>query len=267
MSTIYEPAGKAREYSPLALNLYKGCDHSCGYCYVNNIRGLETKSGIVTERADIIGQLKKDAKKFAGTDKQVLLSFTGDPYCKFNDTARLTRQALIILLENRIPVSILTKGGKRCLQDLDLFLKFGDHIKVGATLTFTDEDFRKSAQPGAAPTIDRLEALAALHDAGVRTWASLEPVVIEDQSLQLIDLARLFVDEFRVGKLNHLTTNVYWRGFGEKAVAQVRGYRKKLYVKNDLRAQMTGFDFRPEETDADRNLAVPFGQIEELELA
>ena len=35
MSIIYEPAGKAREYSPLALNVYLGCSHKCEYCYAN----------------------------------------------------------------------------------------------------------------------------------------------------------------------------------------------------------------------------------------
>ena len=38
MQTIYEPKGKAREYSPLALNLYDGCDHGCKYCYVPKIK-------------------------------------------------------------------------------------------------------------------------------------------------------------------------------------------------------------------------------------
>ena len=33
MSIIYEPRGKAREYSELAANLYTGCSHGCRYCY------------------------------------------------------------------------------------------------------------------------------------------------------------------------------------------------------------------------------------------
>ena len=31
MSIIYEPRGKAREYSELAVNLYTGCSHGCRY--------------------------------------------------------------------------------------------------------------------------------------------------------------------------------------------------------------------------------------------
>ena len=33
MCIIYEPRGKAKEYSKLAANLYKGCSHGCTYCY------------------------------------------------------------------------------------------------------------------------------------------------------------------------------------------------------------------------------------------
>jgi DNA repair photolyase len=37
MTIIYEPTGKAREYSPLAANLYSGCDHNCDFCFVPSI--------------------------------------------------------------------------------------------------------------------------------------------------------------------------------------------------------------------------------------
>ena len=33
MPVIYQPRGKAREYNPLACNLYIGCSHRCNYCY------------------------------------------------------------------------------------------------------------------------------------------------------------------------------------------------------------------------------------------
>jgi DNA repair photolyase len=33
MNVIYQPKGRAREYAPLACNLYMGCTHGCKYCY------------------------------------------------------------------------------------------------------------------------------------------------------------------------------------------------------------------------------------------
>jgi DNA repair photolyase len=31
MRIIYEPKGRALEYAPLAVNLYRGCSHGCDY--------------------------------------------------------------------------------------------------------------------------------------------------------------------------------------------------------------------------------------------
>ena len=33
MTVIYQPKGKALEFAPLAFNPYKGCSHSCLYCF------------------------------------------------------------------------------------------------------------------------------------------------------------------------------------------------------------------------------------------
>ena len=33
MDVVYKPRGRAREYSELACNLYRGCTHGCRYCY------------------------------------------------------------------------------------------------------------------------------------------------------------------------------------------------------------------------------------------
>jgi len=170
MSLIYEPKGKAREYSPLALNIYSGgCDHNCRYCYCKQIsRGAWANKA--TPR-DLSG-LKKDATK---ARKQILLSFMADPYCQSDCEYHETRGALNDLSEAGCSVAILTKGGKRCLRDLDIFLNWPDgRIKVGATLTFCDEVDSLAWEPGAALPIERRSALKALHDAGVKTWASIK---------------------------------------------------------------------------------------------
>ena len=33
---IYQPSGKAAEYSPWAANFFNGCSHNCAYCYNNH---------------------------------------------------------------------------------------------------------------------------------------------------------------------------------------------------------------------------------------
>lgn len=233
MPLIYEPKGKAREYSPRALNIYSGgCDHGCKYCYCKQIS--YGKWGKNPKPRDLEG-LEKEA---CLETKQILLSFMADPYCQAEMTYRKTREALGILNVAKCSVAILTKGGTRCLEDLETFKKWPEkRIKVGATLTFASKNSSEEWEPGAASPKDRIEALKQLHLAGIKTWASIEPVIIPEESLEIIKAAIPFVDAFKVGHWNHdkRAHEINWKDFGMKAIEIIRAARRKLYVKNDLR--------------------------------
>lgn len=228
MSLIYEPKGKAREYSPLALNVYTGgCDHLCDYCYCQDGR----RWGSVPNKRNLVG-LAADA---SNANRQVLLSFMSDPYCKAEREHRNTRYALSVLSGWRCSVAILTKGGTRCLDDLHAFKSWPDgRIKVGASLTFATDYRSLQVEPGAALPSERIEALKILHEEGVQTWASIEPVIDEAESLHVIYESVQFVDGYKVGKLNHRKSTVDWEAFVVKAVSMIRGAGRKLYVKHDL---------------------------------
>ena len=231
MPLIYEPKGKAREYSPLALNVYTGgCEHQCSYCFCRRIFGKNW--GTTPKPRDLTGLAREAAK----ADKQILLSFVGDPYCPAERVHRNTRKALGILRQAGCSVAILTKGGLRCLDDLDTFqARPGQRIKVGATLTFSSEARSREMEPGAAPPAERIEALATLYAAGVRTWASIEPVIDPDESLSVIERSLPYVVAYKIGKLNHIASDIDWSAFCRQAVDLVRSAGRQLYVKADLR--------------------------------
>ena len=78
---IYEPKGRALEYSGLAANLYKGCYHGCRYCYAPGVLRMKPavfhfQPGL---RSGVMEQLEKDAVRMSGDMRMVLLSFTADP--------------------------------------------------------------------------------------------------------------------------------------------------------------------------------------------
>lgn len=231
MSLIYEPKGKAREYSPLALNVYSGgCDHGCEYCYCASIQ--RGNWGLTPKPRDISG-LWREAKL---ASRQILLCFMSDPYCAAEREHRQTRKALRILADAGCSVAILTKGGKRCLDDIDIFKSWPDgRVKVGATLTFNSAAWSRKVEPGAADPGDRIEALRVLNGAGIRTWASIEPVIDPVESIAIIAASLPFVDAYKVGKLNHRKNTTDWADFGKKAVDMIRAAGKQLYVKDDLR--------------------------------
>jgi DNA repair photolyase len=233
MSLIYEPKGKAREYSPLALNVYSGgCDHRCEYCYCSGVmRGAWGDK----PRPRNLAALDKEA---AEASRQILLCFMSDPYCAAEQSHRKTREALQTLRKHGCSVAILTKGGRRCLDDLGIFTGWpGGRIKVGATITFNSSALSRKWEPGAADPGERVETLAALKSAGIKTWASVEPVIIASESLAIIEASLPYVDAYKVGKWNHdaRASGIDWAAFGVSAVEMIREAGKGLYVKNDLR--------------------------------
>ena len=243
MAAIYEPKGPAREYSPLALNYIKGCDHGCSFCYVPKFMkrfnsGYIHSNVYMKEEKALMKEITASARKYRGSKDQVFLSFLTDPYSHFNKDTKLTRLVLMILLEHQIPVSILTKGGLQVLDDLDVFKLFGDNIQVGASMTFTKNEDQLKWQKSSSPPQEQWEAMKVLHSEGIRTWASIEPVIIPEQSLEIMDITHQYIDGFKIGKLNHLPkfeSRIDWNKFLRESVEKMRQYNKLFYIKEDLR--------------------------------
>lgn len=234
MPIIYQPAGKAREYCDLAANLYAGCSHGCSYCYAPAaLRRKPEDFRQPAPRKDVIRQIEKEAPAYAG--REVHLCFTCDPYQPIEREHRLTRQTLDVFTRHGVTARVLTKGGSRCLDDLDR-LKANGAI-VGATLTFFSEADSRTWEPGAALPLDRMHALLELHKAGIETWASLEPVIDPAQTLEIIQRCHGYIDTFKVGKWNHAkeAAAIDWADFTARAVAMLDKYGCRYYIKDDLK--------------------------------
>lgn len=255
MSKIYEPQGRAREYSPLAFNFFKGCTHGCAYCYVPRIFGHWNPGYQHSDVSVCIDwqQLEASARKYQGCGKQILLSFTGDPYCGI--APDVTRRVLETLNAYGHKVAILTKGGSRVLQDLDLFRQFGDRIKVGATLTFDNAKDSKEWEPGAALPVQRIQSLRDLRESGIKTWVSFEPVIVPEQTLNLIFEVAPFVHHVKIGKINlykDYDKTIDWRQFLTDAVNLCREQGVPFYIKEDLRRfKAPELELSPQECDPD----------------
>lgn len=251
---IYEPQGRAREYSPLALNYFKGCDHGCIYCYVptmfKRFNASYDHASVISP--DDFSNIEKSAKKLQGINKQILLSFTSDPYCnvEFFETAKV----LEILNRYGHKVAILTKDPTKALKDIEVIKSFGERIKIGSTLTLTDPYDHKLWEPDTPNYKSRVDGLAKFTDAGVKTWASFEPVMKPDQSLDLIKMVSDFIDHVKVGKLNNFRgydKNIDWQKFIIDSVNLLRSLNMKFYVKNDLAVFNKVVEFTKEERDSD----------------
>lgn len=269
MSIIYTPKGKAREYAPLAANLYSGCTHGCLYCYAPAIqrKTLDQFKENAEPRRNILQQLEYDCKKHYASKKHVHLNFTHDPYDSIDKDNKITRLALKSFLRNKIPVAILTKGGDNVLRDIDLFCKFENHIRVGCTLTFDNESDSLKWEPKAALPNERIFLLEKLKSLGVPTWASFEPVIDPEQSLKLIEKTIDIVDFYKIGKLNNhkgIDSEIDWFDFAIKAIEILRKNNKQFYIKEDLRKYIPDIHLEENEKNPDAMQVKNFNHIDDI---
>jgi DNA repair photolyase len=231
---VYQPRGAALEHAAFATNIYSGCDHGCQYCYgpaaTHTQRG---QFGNPAERKDYLERLERDAAKVKPSDP-ILLCFTCDPYSQFDAEHGITRKAIEILHRHGHHVAILTKGGSRALRDLDLF---GPGDSFGTTLTFINDADSLAWEPGAALPGDRLDTLKRFHDAGIPTWASMEPVIDPVQTLQLIRRSHRYIDLYKVGRWNHdvRANGIDWAGFAADVTRLLDSLDKPYRIKDALR--------------------------------
>lgn len=235
---IYEPSGKAREYSELAVNLYTGCDHACSYCYVPAIRRKKREDCTeVTVRKDVLKGIEKELQKKDFTEKTVLFCFMTDPYCAgSNDT---TGKAAEMILHHGGRISILTKGGKRSERDFDLFESFPGRVDYGITLTCLDQRW-KEFEPGAASPDERIEVMNEAKKRGLKTWVSLEPVVDPEEAKNIIKKIHKNVDLFKIGIWNYdkRAAKIDFKRFGYEVKQLLDDLGCAYYLKKDLITKM-----------------------------
>lgn len=235
---LYSPSGRAGEYSDhgYAANLYKNCSHKCRYCYVASMPYVNRDvfhSFPIRPAPDVLERLKRDMKRVGILPEPVFLCFMCDPYPVGLDHS-LTREAIKIITEAGNFVNVLTKGGTEACRDFDLLASSGSQL--GATLTFINEELSKEWEPNAALPANRLEMLYRAKSIGIHTWASIEPVIVPDESLRIMEAAMGCVDVFKIGKLNHhpLAKEIDWKKFLANAETLCRDFGKGYVIKVDL---------------------------------
>jgi len=241
LKIIYEPKGRAREYSPLALNLYRGCEHRCTYCYGPDVLHMDRREFYEESkpRKRAITNIVKDAEqlKDAGDLRPILLCFVCDPYPPGD--SRLTRDAIAVLKSYDRRLQILTKGGLRATRDLDL-LDGADTFAT--TLTFCNIADSLYWEPRAATPAERLISLYKAKQRGLTTWVSMEPVISTEQSLALIQMSLDRVDLYKLGAWNYdvRARAIDWSRYYHRAIEIIGAAGREVFVKDDLKKLVGG---------------------------
>ena len=237
MKPIYEPKGKAKEYGDYAINIYTGCPHRCYYCFAPNVlrRDKEAFHGHVEPRLGLVEAVKKQIEKDGITGKLIHLCFTCDPYPTGYDSSA-TREIIKILKETGNHVQILTKGDG-CL-DFDLL---DENDWYGITYSgYPRETWMKPpiSEPGSCCPLKRLACLEEAYRSGIKTWISFEPVLDDNDVLELLRYLPWYISRVKIGKLNYHPSDIDWAEFGRKAESICKAQGIEYYIKDSLRKEM-----------------------------
>ena len=215
------------------MNHVQGCAHGCKFpCYAflmkkrfGQIKDYEEwlEPCLVSNTLEL---LDREIPRLRDKIQSVQLCFTTDPFMNgYPEVGAMSIAAIRKLNNAGIRCTTLTKG----ILPLEL-AQLSPENEHGITLISLDESYREKMEPGAAPYADRLAALRALHDAGCRTWVSIEPYPtpnLIEQDLQDILDAVNFVDKIIFGRTNYCK--------------EVNAYKQHKAFYNKLAVQVTEF--------------------------
>src|ERR1035437_10085547 len=145
---IYQPSGKAAEYSRWACNFYVGCSNGCEYCYckkgiLKNVMGQDKPQlkACFKDRNDALKIFYKELfqNKSELQKHGLFFSFTTDP--GLPGTIDLTFEAAVICNLNNIPVKILTKVALPIIGYAKIYTEyFQDKSLIALGFTLTGHD-------------------------------------------------------------------------------------------------------------------------------
>lgn len=197
------------EYGDYTMNHVQGCSHGCKYpCYAflmakrfGKLTSYEEwcSPALVCNTLEL---LDKEIPNLKSKIQSVQLCFTTDPFMYgFPEITEMSIAAIRKLNAAGIRCTVLTKGF------LPLVLSdCSKENEYGITLISLDETYRERMEPGAAPLTERLAALRALHDAGCKTWVSIEPYptpnIISQDLMEILETIS-FTDRIIFGRMNY----------------------------------------------------------------
>jgi DNA repair photolyase len=169
-STLLHKLNFGARSSEYTINPYKGCTHSCSYCYAPSLIHDERRWGsYVDVKINASSVLDKELRQ---TGKEVVfISSASDPYQPIEAKYKIARHCLQVLQRHSFPVLVLTRS-PLVLRDLDILRKF-EWARVGFSVSSLSDQFY---EPGVPKLHVRLKALEKLKQAKIKTWVSLAPI-------------------------------------------------------------------------------------------
>ena len=166
------------------INPYRGCQHSCVYCFARNTHsyyGYNTGDDFnnrIVVKLNAEQLLRQELRRPGWRKELILLGASVDPWQPMEAKYKITRGILKALRDFANPLAILTKS-TLILRDMDYLADLARvaPVRVNFSVGTLDETVWKLAEPGTPHPMKRIEAMGRLVQAGVPAGIMLAPVM------------------------------------------------------------------------------------------
>jgi len=256
------------------INPYRGCTHACLYCFARPTHTyLDFNAGEDFERQIIVKvnapeRLRVELARPSWKGEHIALGTNTDPYQWVEGRYKLMPGIWQAMIDARNPASVLTKS-PLLLRDLGLMQELNERAGFGAALSVPtiDEKAWRATEPHTPNPRARLEAVAELNRAGIRTGVLVAPLMpgINDDPKQvekILEMATEAGAAYVTGIALHLRGEV--RGLFLEWLAEHRSdlveryralYRKGAYMPSQERRRLAELVKGPDVAPSERGRA------------
>jgi len=163
------------------LNIYRGCEHGCKYCYAmysHQYLGAEQYFEDIYVKTNIVEQLEQQLSSSSWKREVVNIGGVTDSYQPIEAQYKLMPDILRLMIKYKTPCIISTKSDL-ILRDYDLIAELANitYVNVAATITCIDENIRTKIEPKGATSLNRFAMLKEFAKTNTSTGLHFMPII------------------------------------------------------------------------------------------
>ena len=163
------------------LNIYRGCEHGCKYCYAiysHDYLGSKNYYKDIFVKTNIIEELERELSAPDWKREIVNIGGVTDSYQPAEGHYKLMPEILKLLIRFKTPAIISTKSDL-ILRDFDLIEELSriTYINVTSTITTTDEMLRKKIEPYSVNSQRRFAMLKSFRKTNASVGLHIMPII------------------------------------------------------------------------------------------
>ncbi len=174
---------KLKRNMPFAwdLNIYRGCEHGCKYCYAmysHQYLDSEQYFDDIYIKTNIVEQLEQQLSSPLWKREVVNIGGVTDSYQPVEAQYKLMPDILRLMIKYKTPCIISTKSNL-ILRDYDLIAELANitYVNVAATITCIDENIRQKIEPNGVESLKRFAMLNEFAKTNASTGLHFMPII------------------------------------------------------------------------------------------